>query len=327
MHVKIALAGAYLRAGNYEESIRLFKEVIAKQPRNASAYANLGLAYGGKGHWKEEIENYKKAISLNPKDRVAHYNLASAYEKRNQDMDALREYEAVLKIDPADLDARKKLADFDFRNKRYSEAIKAYEKLLISIPKNPSIHANLGFAYGELKKYKQSSEHYEKAIKYGIKDPKVRYNLAYTYDRLGRKKDAIREYEHIASSGPNMEVLDILAEYYTDEKQYENAIKTYKRMIAINSKRAVAYSGLGYVYGLRNDTDKEIEYYRVSLKYDRENDDVYLSLGKAYEKKGMYQDAINAYTQAYELNPDSGVAARKIPALKIKMLQEKHQES
>ncbi|HUH66086.1 MAG TPA: tetratricopeptide repeat protein, partial [Syntrophales bacterium] len=226
-----------------------------------------------------------------------------------------------------DIEATTKLADIDFKHKRYADAIRVYERLLKSVPKKASIHANLGFAYGELKKYKLSAEHYEKAIKYGMKDPQVLYNLAYTYDKLGRKKEAIREYEQIASTSPNMDVLDILAEYYTDEKQYENAIKTYKRMLSINPKRAVAYSGLGYVYGLKNDTDREIEYYKMSLKYDREDDDVYLNLGKAYEKKGMYQDALKAYTQAYELNPDSSVAAKKIPALKIKMLQQKHRES
>ena len=325
-HVKIALASAYLRAGNYDESIRLYKEIVAKQPRNATAYANLGLAYGGKGQWKEEIENYKKAISLNPKDPVVHYNLASAYEKRNQDHDAAREYQAVLKTNPGDLEATTKLADIDFKNKRYSEAIRVYEKILKTSPRKAAIHANLGFAYGELKKYKLSAEYYEKAIKYGIKDTQVRYNLAYTYDKLGRKKEAIREYEYVASSRPNMDVLDILAEYYTDEKQYENAIKTYKRMININPKRATAYSGLGYVYGLKNDVDKEIEYYKISLRYDAEDDDVYLSLGKAYEKKGMYQDALKAYIHVYELNPDSNVAAKKIPALKIKILQQKHRE-
>jgi tetratricopeptide (TPR) repeat protein len=326
-NVKIALAGAYLRAGTYDESIRLYKEVITKQPRNASAYANLGLAYGGKGQWKEEIENYKKAISLNPKDPVVHYNLASAYEKKNQYQEASREYQAVLKINPEDIEAATKLADIEFKNKHYAEAIRAYEKILKSSPRKASIHANLGFAYGELKKYKLSSENYEKAIKYGMKDSQVHYNLAYTYDKLGRKKDAIREYEHVAATHPNMDVLDILAEYYTDQKQHENAIKIYKKMIAINPRRAAAYSGLGYVYGLKNDIDKEIEYYKVSLKYDAEDDDAYLSLGKAYEKKGMYQDALKAYTHAYELNPDSTVAAKKIPALKIKMLQQKHRES
>ncbi|HET6461840.1 MAG TPA: tetratricopeptide repeat protein [Syntrophales bacterium] len=323
-HVKVALAGAYLRAGNYDESIRLYKEILTKQPRNATAYANLGLAYGGKGQWKEEIENYKKSISLNPKDPVVHYNLASAYEKGNQDQEAQREYQTLLKINPGDIESATKLADMDFKNKRYNEAIRAYEKILKSSPGKASIHANLGFAYGELKKYKLSAEHYEKAIKYGMKDSQVRYNLAYTYDKLGRKKEAIRQYEYVASSHPSMDVLDILAEYYTDDRQYDNAIKTYKKMIVMNPKKGTAYSGLGYVYGLKNDIDKEIEYYRISLKYDAEDDDVYLGLGKAYEKKGMYQDALKAYINAYELNPDSALAAKKIPALKIKILQQKH---
>jgi len=40
----------------------------------------------------------------------------------------------------------------------------------------------------------------------------------------------------------------------------------------------------------------------------------------------VYQEALGAYTRAYELNPASGKAARKIPQLRIKMLQEKYKE-
>jgi tetratricopeptide (TPR) repeat protein len=326
-HVMIALAGAYLKSGNYDDSIRLYREIIARQPRNASAYANLGVAYGGKGQWKEEVENYKKSISLNPKDHVVHFNLAAAYEKRNQDQEAYREYQNILRINPGNLEALIRLADIDFKNKRYGDAIRLYEKLVKSSPPKASIYANLGFAYGELKKYKQSSENYEKSIKYGTKDPQVYNNLAFTYGKLGRTKDAIREYERFAISHPTIEVLDILADYYMKERHYENAIKTYKKMTTLNPKRASTYSSLGYVYGLKNDIDKEIQYYKISLQHDAEDDDVYLNLGAAYEKKGMYQDALKAYTTAYELNPDSSNAAKKIPALKIKLLQQKHKAS
>lgn len=326
-HVKIALAGAYLKAGNYDDSIRLYKGIIAKEPRNAAAYANLGLAYSGKGQWKEEVENYKKAISLNPKDIVVRFNLAVAYEKRNQNKEASQEYHIVLKMNPGDPEAFARLADIEFKNKRYSESVKLYEKIAKSSPRKAFIYANLGFAYGELKKLKQSSENYEKAIKYGIKDLQIHYNLAYTYDKLGRKKEAIQEYEKYASSHPTMDILDILADYYMKEKRYENAIRIYKKMTALNPKRASAYSSLGYVYSLKNDIDREIEYYKISLRYDAEDDNVYLNLGAAYEKKGMYGDALKAYSSAYELNPDSGIAAKKIPALKIKILQQKYRES
>jgi len=66
-----------------------------------------------------------------------------------------------------------------------------------------------------------------------------------------------------------------------------------------------------------------IKNYRIALKYDREDNELYNNLGEAYEKKGLYPEALKAYINAYELNPESARAARAIPRLKIKLLQEK----
>ena len=64
-HVAVALADLSLRMGNFDEAIRWYRDVVKRQPKNAAAYANLGLAYAGKGMTKEEIDNYRKAIELN----------------------------------------------------------------------------------------------------------------------------------------------------------------------------------------------------------------------------------------------------------------------
>ncbi len=61
----------------------------------------------------------------------------------------------------------------------------------------------------------------------------------------------------------------------------------------------------------------------MSLKLDPEDDEVYANLGEAYEKKGLFQEALKAYTTAYELNPDSTRVARKIPQMKIRIMQQK----
>ncbi len=275
-----------------------------------------------------EITSSRARLESESEDlRARIESLTKAYEKKNQDQEASREYQKVLKINPGDIETLTRLADIDLKNKRYGEAIKSYEKIVKSSSRKASVYANLGFAYGELKKYRQSVENYRKSIKYGSKDPQVRYNLAYTYNKLGRSKEAMQEYEKLASAHPTMDALDILADRYMEEKRYESAIKIYKKMIALSPKRASAYSSLGYVYGLRNEVDKEIEYYKISLKYDAEDDDVYVNLGAAYEKKGMYEDALTAYKTAYALNPDSSMAAKKIPALKVKLLQQKYRDS
>jgi tetratricopeptide (TPR) repeat protein len=320
----MAMAGTYFKAGNYDESIKWYKEIIKKQPRNATAHANIGFAYGSKGQWKEEIDYYRKAISLNPKDPIVQYNLAMALEKQNLDKEAEQAYQRVLKINPHDSDAMFRLANIAYKNKQYDKAIGLFEKNIKAAPQKATAYANLGFAYGELKKYKQSAENYENSIRNGNKDPQIHYNLAYTYGKLGKKKESIAEYEIYAASRPTAETLNMLAEQFADDKQYDKAIDYYRKLLDLTPRKAAAYSGIAYIYGLKNEPDKAIEYYRMSLKYDPEDNLVYLHLGEAYEKKGMYEEAFRAYREAYSLNPESTKAAKKIPQMKIKMLQKKN---
>ncbi|TSA52733.1 MAG: tetratricopeptide repeat protein [Planctomycetaceae bacterium] len=224
---------------------------------------------------------------------MIHFNLAVAYEKRKRYRNAAAEYRAVLKIKSDDTDAMNGLANCYLRDKKYSSAIKLYEKIAKISPKNGSVYAGLGFAYGHTKKYKQATKNYEKAIKYGYH--------------------------------PTMKEMNIITEYYLKVKNYDSAIKTYKKMIKLDPKKAEIYSGLAHIYSLKGDTDKEIEYYKKSLSYDQEDYMVYLNLGGAYERKKMFGDAIREYTSAYQLNPDSSKAARKIPQMRIKILQQKYQ--
>ena len=109
------------------------------------------------------------------------------------------------------------------------------------------------------------------------------------------------------------------------EKRYDEAIKTARRLLTITKKKGRAYANLGRAYGAKGDADLAIEMYRQALKYDREDDAVYAGLGEAYEKKALYQEALKAYQNANQLNPENQRAARRIPALKIRIIQEKHQ--
>ena len=61
-----------------------------------------------------------------------------------------------------------------------------------------------------------------------------------------------------------------------------------------------------------------------NLKFDPEDDEAYMGLGAAYEKKGLFAEALKAYTTAFELNPEATQAARKIPQMKIRIIQQKH---
>jgi tetratricopeptide (TPR) repeat protein len=320
----LPLGDMYLKLKKYAAAVECYKEVIKRQPRLVAAYANLASAYAGLDKWPEELDNLKKAVTLNPNNPVIRFNMGAAYERKKMDDEATKEYEQALKVNPEDADALERLADLALKGKKYVPAIKYYQKLAAKVSNKSSIYANLGFAYGELKDYAASAENYEKAIKYGAKSSNMHYNLAYTYDKLGKEKKAIAEYEKILP--PTREVLEILAHFYLKEKKCAVAITYYKQIARLEPKKSGSYGSLGYAYAACNDLDRAIQNYRIALKYDRDDDEIYANMGETYEKKGRYQEALKAYTSAYALNPESAQAGQRIPKLKIKLLQEKAQK-
>lgn len=325
--IQTALAASSLKAGKYDEAIGMYMALIRKNPRNASLHANLGLAYGGKRRISEEIASYRKALELNPKDATIRYNLAAAYEKQGKSKEAFQLYESVLKLKPDDPDALAKTGDHFIREKKYGRAVQLYERAVKRSPKDPMLMAQYAYALGKMRQYREAASGYEKALKLGSRDPQVHYNLAYTYEKLGETQKAVREYEQYAAMRPTMETLSKLADHYLKSNQYSGAVKAYERMIKLQPRKASLHAGLGYVHGLRGDIDSEIDSYKRALRYDRNNDDIHLKLGAAYEKKNMFKEALAEHNKAYKINPESKAAARKIPQLKIRLIREKHKDT
>jgi pentatricopeptide repeat protein len=130
-------------------------------------------------------------------------------------------------------------------------------------------------------------------------------------------------YEKLAATNPTPDILNILADAYMKEKSYDKAIRVYRKLVELNPKKASNYSSLAFAYGMKGDLDRQIEYYRLALKYDPEDAETHANLGAAYEKKGLYAEALKAYTTSYELNPEATQVGRKIPQMKIRIMQQK----
>jgi Tfp pilus assembly protein PilF len=82
-----ALAGeamAALRAGNNDEAITKFNEVIVQMPTCADCYYNLGVAPANKKDLTGAEASYKKAIELKPDNGDAYTGLATLYNQQKK---------------------------------------------------------------------------------------------------------------------------------------------------------------------------------------------------------------------------------------------------
>jgi tetratricopeptide (TPR) repeat protein len=324
--VKEELAACLFKMGNYGETIPLYEEILKKRPRDAALHANLGYAYGKMGKVRDEIEHYKKALEMKPEDSVLHFNLATAYEKEKRFAEAGSHYEQALKLNPKDDEAAVRLADMRFIEKRYKEAVSLYERAIKKKPGETAIYTRLGYACAEIKQPAKAARYWEKAIKMGEKDPQVKVRLAKVHAQGGNPGKEKALYEKIAVQQPTKENLRRMAEIYSREKQYDKALDTYGKLIRMEPKNASLYSSAAYLYGLKGNRDKQIEYYKLALKQDPEDFDSHLNLAAACEKEGLLGEALKEYTAAYRVNPESQTAARSIPRIKIMIIRQKQIE-
>jgi tetratricopeptide (TPR) repeat protein len=73
------LGKTYYKAGQWEQAVAAFKQVIALDPQHQAAYANLGATYHRLNQLDQAETHYQKALELNPKDGEVVYNLAALY--------------------------------------------------------------------------------------------------------------------------------------------------------------------------------------------------------------------------------------------------------
>ena len=94
------LLASTAQVASYAGEMEFYKEEVRKNPDDAKAHNNLGVAYDKSGKYQEAIESYKQAISIDPDYAAAHYNLGIAYYCSGKHEEAIKSYKQAIKIDP-----------------------------------------------------------------------------------------------------------------------------------------------------------------------------------------------------------------------------------
>ena len=91
---------AYVRLGNIEGAIVIFRAAIKKNPELTAAYYNLGLAYAQSGKLKEAIYSFQRATRLDPKFAISFSNLGAAQLQSGSPDQAIPNLQRAVRLDP-----------------------------------------------------------------------------------------------------------------------------------------------------------------------------------------------------------------------------------
>lgn len=70
----LAAGVAAAQAGDWDEAVRYWQAVVAREPSSAGAHNNLAVAWEKKGAWDEARKEYEAALGLDPENAAIKNN-------------------------------------------------------------------------------------------------------------------------------------------------------------------------------------------------------------------------------------------------------------
>lgn len=144
---------------------------------------------------------------------------------------------------------------------------------------------------------------------------------AYRLQMDGRYEDAITNYKMSIEFYPTAEAHTFLGWAYSFLGDLDRAIEECKKAIEIDTDYGNPYNDIGSYLIQQANYDEAITWLELALKASKYESPQYahLNLGRAYELKGLWFEALEEYKKAMKISPDYELAKRLYYTLQGKL--------
>jgi predicted CXXCH cytochrome family protein len=182
---------------NLTRGLEQFSAAIQKhKPKQAEFYIELGDAFVKAGQPEKAIPVYKEALQRNPTSLAAALGLGGAFEKSGDLPGAVESYQRSTQIAPADADSWRRLGEVQMKLGRGAEAADALRRSLELDPEVPQTHYVLATVLSEKMANPASAEpSYREAIRLQPDYSAAHMNLAILLFRGNQAAEARNHFE------------------------------------------------------------------------------------------------------------------------------------
>lgn len=331
-HEKYLLAQ---RNSDLQQAVEYYVDAVKYDPTIPETYYRLATLMWEQGQISVStaIEQCKCAISLSPNNKNAHLytgyfmQLAQDYKSAEDEFKSAIAMNPLTSGRPRMILSQSLLEKINTQNGTYKDYVGfLYYFLTGSImlawdrPTIKMFYKNMTqdvsiFSYNTVGKFLEKFKMYdsaEKLYKHALENTN---HSEYFYNKIGdlalKSKDidtTVECYRKVLEANPlNRDILvklaTILQTYYPENT--EETIDCYEKLLEFDIDTAQIYYELGHLYMSKNDKLNSISAFKLAVEREPENPFYNNSLGYAYAKAELYDDAIEHYQKAIAINPDA----------------------
>lgn len=298
-----------------DAAISAYQKAIGLDPELSSAYNNLGKLYGELGRTDEAIAVFLQAQEI-VDDAMIALNLGNTYVEAGQREAAKEAYLRAISLDDSYADPRNNLGILHMQDGLLDLAIEQLEKAVELRPDLSSPHFNLGNAYYQQGRLQDAVREHKAALKADPLNFDAHNSLSVIYADQGELRSAIKEAKKSLAIAPDyFKAHYNLGRAYHLRSDLDRAIHEYQIALEINPDFSKAHFRLGLAHREEGELSLALEEFLAAkdldLKYeccptgeiDYEIVRTVFAMGKVYQENRLYDEAIEAYRIAVEINP------------------------
>ncbi|OGX06362.1 MAG: hypothetical protein A3G87_01825 [Omnitrophica bacterium RIFCSPLOWO2_12_FULL_50_11] len=144
------------------------------------------------------------------------------------------------------------------------------------------------------------------------------FKKAYELQMSGELQDAIEEYKRSIEIFPTAEAYTFLGWTYSFEGRYDDAIRECEEAIKVDPDFGNPYNDIGAYLIEKGRLDEAVDWLKkatVAKRYDSYCYPHY-NLGRVYEYRGNWREAMKCYQDSVEANPKYTLALKAVNRLK-----------
>ena len=300
----------------HQRAFKTFQEMIIYAPESMYPYMHMGVEALNLNLLPTSLKYIQLAMKKNPKHFELRLLLTSIQVAMGDYQRADKGLKTLLREKPKDEKALFFYALLLIEQKKQKQAMIYFNKLADSMDEKEEDssylpHYYLGKLWLELKdknekeRLKKGIFHFKKSIEKNRGFIQGYLDLAMLYkEKLKQTQKAIELLEsHYLEKGAHPDILELLSQYYFEEKQY---VKSYAKLKLIELERKndlLLKFKLGLILVKMSQFKEATQKFREVLSLAPDSDKVHFYLGLCYEKTGRFQDAITHFGKIVKKSP------------------------
>lgn len=277
-------AGEARRNADFATAIDLLNRVVGIEPKNKTAWNDLGLSYFDDHQDGLAINAFQKQIEVNSFDQYAYNNLGRVYLRQRKYEEADKWFTKQIEIQPLDKYAHGNLGWSLTEQHKYEAAVPELEKAAAITPDSTGPQLNLGRAYLNLGQDDKAMAAFDKALTISA-SASVWNSIAYSLALSKVHLDRARSYAESAVSSTAAALRNVsLSQLNRRDLGHVASLGSY-------------WDTLGWVAYAEGKLEVSERYVSAAWQLDgiaEEGD----HLGRIYEKRGNKAEAAHFYSLA-----------------------------